>query len=223
MKNLVGLSLLFLSISLGVQAQTYNPGDALYAALTGVGMTDTRPPRFSETTTLPTIDSAQNVEMAATCFCSIMAGRGGTKPDLPTMLKPRNTGREVFYQTQGGYIQAIDKAKCQGFCKGLWANQNLEALAKQSHIPCGRVPLAVFAWCGTAVFEVVNTAVMDLGGQEVAVCPNNSWLHSDNKSCVTGTGVHVNGMPDQQLQGGYFFWNGDLFKIIGTAIWKCKF
>jgi hypothetical protein len=222
MKNLVVFSLLFFSASLGVHAQTYNPGDGFYAALNGVGMYDIRPSRAPQTTALPTIDSAQKVEMAATCFCSIMAGRGGNKPDVPTQLRPRNTVTEVFYQTQGGYIQAIDKAKCQGYCKGLWSAQNLEALAKQSMTPCGKVPLAVFAWCGTAVFEVVNTAVIDLGGQEVSVCPNNSWLHSDGKSCVTGTGVHVNGMPDQQLQGGYFFWKEDLFKIIGTAIWKCK-
>lgn len=159
---------------------------------------------------------------AATCFCSIMVGRGGNKPDLPQGMYPHNIGgREVLLKTQGGYTQGLGKGKCQGFCKGLWASQDLNSLAKQSSIPCGKVPLAVFASIGTSGYEMVNSAVVDLGGKEIWSCPKGQWLHSDGRSCVTGTGCRVEGVPDQQLQGGYFFWKGDLYKITGLAVWNC--
>lgn len=157
---------------------------------------------------------------AATCFCSFIAAPGTN----PAAIQSPQSGQgiEVLKVTAGGYTQGIHKGRCQSYCKGQWSALDKTELAKRHPKACGSVGLVVFAKIGTAAYERANSASIDVGGVEQWTCPSGMWLHTDNRTCVTGAGCHVAGIPDQELKGGYFFWKGDLYKLMGPATWDCK-
>lgn len=152
---------------------------------------------------------------AATCFCKWEASSCFTG------------ATEIQKDTKGGFIQGAQKEGCKNYCRGLFdVAGNPETVAKKLPNACGNVTLRLFAAIGTAGYEEVRSRVVNVGGtcETKCSCPAGHWLHSDGKSCVTGTGCKVPGMPNQSLAGGYFFWNGDLFQITGqaTCVQNCK-
>jgi hypothetical protein len=152
---------------------------------------------------------------AATCFCKWQASGCFTGTT------------EVQKDSKGGYIQGLQKEACKNYCRGLFdAPGNAAAVAKKLPNACGNVSLQLFAAIGTAGYEQVRSANINVGGtcETNCSCPPGHWLHSDGKSCVTGTGCKVPGIPNQGLAGGYFFWNGDLFHVTGPAncVQNCK-
>jgi len=160
---------------------------------------------------------AQLVE-AATCFCKFTARPGLTPGGSPSPPPEQ----EVLKLTATGYTQVLEKGKCESYCKGQWAARDKAELAKLYHGACGNMDLKVSAAIGTAEYVVVNTGSINVGGVGNWTCGPGMWLHTDNRTCVTGAGCRVPGIPDQDLKGGYFFWKGDLFRLFGPATWTCK-
>lgn len=152
---------------------------------------------------------------AATCFCKWVASGCFTG------------ATEVQKDTKGGFIQGVQKEGCRNYCRGLFdVAGNPDRVAKKLPNACGNVTLKLSAAIGTAGYDEVRSRVINVGGtcETNCACPAGHWLHSDGKSCVTGAGCKVPGIPNQALAGGYFFWNGDLFHVTGPAncVKNCK-
>lgn len=144
---------------------------------------------------------------AATCFCKWVASGCFTG------------ATEVQKDTKGGFIQGLQKEGCKNYCRGLFdVAGNPETVAKKLPNACGNVSLKLSAAIGTAGYEQVRSGTFNVGGtcETKCSCPPGHWAHSDGKSCVTGTGCRVPGIPNQNLAGNYFFWNGDLFHVTGS-------
>jgi len=146
---------------------------------------------------------------AANCFCKFTANPYG-KPKV-----------EVLKLQESGYTQGLEKGKCKTYCQGQFDARDKKQLAELYPNGCGFIYLEAYAAIGTAPYDCVRGCSgggFDVGG--TWGCPSGQWLHTDGKSCVTGAGCKVAGIPNQDLKGGYFFWQGDLFKITGPA--TCK-
>ncbi|HLG14745.1 MAG TPA: hypothetical protein VJH03_09630 [Blastocatellia bacterium] len=154
----------------------------------------------------------------ATCFCKFTA-RPGLTPGGTT--SPPGTV-DVLKITATGYTQGLEKGKCQSYCKGQWAARDKTELAKLYPQACGNMDLKVWAAIGTADYELVNAGTVNVGGVGNWTCPQGMWVHTDNRTCVQSAGCRVQGIPDQDLKGGYFFWKGDLYKLAGPATFTCK-
>ena len=151
---------------------------------------------------------------AASCFCKFTARPGGNPSPPPV--------REVLKVAAEGYTQGLEKGKCETYCKGQWAARDKTQLAKLNTQACGNVDLRAYAAIGTAEYQLVNSGSIDVGGVGQWMCPSGQWVHTDNRTCVVGAGCRVPGIPDQSLQGGYFFWKEELYKLAGEAGWTCK-
>lgn len=85
----------------------------------------------------------------ATCFCKITAN-----------------GVEVDKRTSGGYIQHLQRGRCQDYCKGQWdtsSEQQRSEWARRLPGACGNVTVRMEAAIGTAGYEQVRSATIHLG------------------------------------------------------------
>lgn len=69
--------------------------------------------------------------------------------------------------------------------------------------------VSAYAAIGTQKYKVANRR--KLRCRRCCDCPDATWFDANRDSCVTGAGCDIEDLPNGDIGGGYFAWDGHLF------------
>lgn len=168
---------------------------------------------------------SSNAYAEKTCWCWI--GPKGKTPGWISQGEPVKVvdfgGIKTFKNLESNKVQKCSQA-CAEWAKNSGLLGNNQALCNKIGRPVSSdeaAKLYVFSMVGAG--DVANN-VWDADGAPLGfkgctrkcACPNG-WYDANRQSCVIGACDHVAGISNGDKGGGYFAWNGTLYKDVPGA------
>jgi len=111
----------------------------------------------------------------------------------------------------------LDKKKKEAECEKLCAKAAADDAAKWNNDEwlCAQIGgpfdgyITAYAAIGTQKYSDANKRKVKC--RRCCDCPEGTWFDANRDSCVTGAGCDIEDLPNGDMGGGYFAWDGHLY------------